>query len=73
MQFLKGQGDEIDNITKIKEATRGNVELELGLINNLINKSLISDETFEVFNSAYFKEQIKGLESLFTSKEARDF
>ncbi|MDA3968032.1 PBECR2 nuclease fold domain-containing protein, partial [Helicobacter sp. WB40] len=72
MSYLKGQGDEIDNITKIKEATRGNAELELGLINNLIQKSLISDEGFEVFNSSYFKEQIKGLESLFTSKEAKE-
>ena len=76
LQFLKGQGDK--NATNFQKLKRGLDEtgiqkLELGVIKNIFERSLIDDnEGLKVFDSRVFKEQIQELLPQFESKAAKE-
>ena len=74
-KYLQGQGGDVSNYTKITKSLNPQTKamFELATLQGMFNKSLKQIDSIKIFDSNTFFKNLGELESIFQSKEAKDF
>ncbi|WP_104694755.1 hypothetical protein, partial [Helicobacter equorum] len=74
-KYLQGQGTDVSNYAKITKSLNPQAKamFELATLNGMFKQALITADSIKVFDSGSFFTRLGNLESVFESKEAKDF